>query len=43
MCQCFQNSAMFVRKYGQSKFSGIFNPKSRPEPMAMSEYAEKSK
>ena len=42
MCQCRQNMVMLVCKYGQSKFSGIGIPNNRAEPIAMSEYAEKS-
>ena len=37
-----EKSRMLVARYGALKFSGNRNPKMRPNPMAMSEYPEKS-
>jgi hypothetical protein len=42
MCQRDQNSFTLVEKYGNLKFSMRLKPITLAEPMAMSEYPEKS-
>ena len=43
MCQRRQNSCRVAERYGVSKFFGSVKPSTSAEPIAMSEYAEKSR